>query len=279
MSNSFSSAITVCLVEQAAQGPFVLHGDPDVSFEIAKRTGFDAVELFLPNAEILPAAKVSEMLQRYELRLAAVGTGAGWLLHQYSLTSGSTEVRERAFQFIKPLIHLAGAQGVPAIIGSMQGRHESGERAIALERLSKGLRELSCYAHDNWGTKLLYEPLNRYETNLFNRVGDTRDWLESEDLEHVDILADLFHMNIEEASIVTALQDNFSRIGHIHWADSNRRAMSMGHTDYVEILRVLNDLHYNGYVSAEVFPEPNGLAAAERTISSLNHPHSTTATG
>jgi sugar phosphate isomerase/epimerase len=264
-------------VEQAAQGPFVLHGAPEASFDIAKRTGFDAVELFLPDAEVLPSAKVAEMLERYELRLAAVGTGAGWLLHQYSLTSGNAEVRERAIQFIKPLIHLAGTQGVSAIIGSMQGRHEPGERAIALERLSAGLRELSCYAHDNWGTRLLYEPLNRYETNLFSRVGDTREWLEAEELEHVDILADLFHMNIEEASIVTALQDNINRIGHIHWADSNRRAMGMGHTDYVEVLRVLNGLHYSGYVSAEVFPEPNGLAAAERTIKSLNHPHSTTA--
>jgi sugar phosphate isomerase/epimerase len=116
---------------------------------------------------------------------------------------------------------------------------------------------------------LLYEPLNRYETNLFNRVGDTRLWLEAEGLVNVQILADLFHMNIEEVSLVGALRDNWDRIGHIHWADSNRSAMGMGHTDSVSILELLRELSYKGYISAEVFPVPTGPAAAQQTIKSL----------
>jgi sugar phosphate isomerase/epimerase len=199
-----------------------------------------------------------------------VGTGAGWLIHQYSLTSGSAEVRKEAVQFIKSLIDLGGAFGAPAIIGSMQGRHEPGERVVALERLSDGLRELSEYASQAWGARLLYEPLNRYETNLFNRVGDTRLWLESEGLANVQILADLFHMNIEEVSLVAALRDNWERIGHIHWADSNRSAMGMGHTDSASILQLLREMSYKGYVSAEVFPLPTGPAAAQQTINSLS---------
>jgi sugar phosphate isomerase/epimerase len=270
MSNPFSTAVTVCLVKQAAQGPFVLHGDVEQSFQVAKDSGFDAVELFLPNAQCLSVAQVKGLLEEYGLRLAAVGTGAGWLIHQYSLTSGSAEVRKEAVQFIKSLIDLGGAFGAPAIIGSMQGRHEPGERLVALERLSEGLRELSEYASQAWGTRLLYEPLNRYETNLFNRVGDTRLWLEAEGLVNVQILADLFHMNIEEVSLVGALRDNWDRIGHIHWADSNRSAMGMGHTDYASILKLLREMSYNGYVSAEVFPLPTGPASAQQTINSLS---------
>jgi sugar phosphate isomerase/epimerase len=269
MSNPFSTAVTVCLVNQAAQGPFVLHGDIEQSFHVAKDSGFDAVELFLPNAQCLSVAEVKGLLEKYDLRLAAVGTGAGWLIHQYSLTSGSAEVRKEAVQFIKSLIDLGGAFGAPAIIGSMQGRHEPGERVVALERLSEGLRELSEYASQAWGARLLYEPLNRYETNLFNRVGDTRLWLESEGLVNVQILADLFHMNIEEVSLVGALRDSWERIGHIHWADSNRSAMGMGHTDFASILKLLRDLSYKGYVSAEVFPLPTGPATAQQTIKSL----------
>ncbi len=269
MSNPFSTAVTVCLVKQAAQGPFVLHGDVEQSFQVAKDSGFDAVELFLPNAQCLSVAEIKGLLEKHVLRLAAVGTGAGWLIHQYSLTSSSTEVRKEAAQFIKSLIDLGGAFGAPAIIGSMQGRHEPGERTVALERLSEGLRELSEYASQAWGTRLLYEPLNRYETNLFNRLGDTRSWLEAEGLVNVQILADLFHMNIEEESLVGALRDNWDRIGHIHWADSNRSAMGMGHTDSALDLELLREMSYKGYISAEVFPVPSGPAAAQQTINSI----------
>jgi len=269
MSNPFSTAVTVCLVEQAALGPFVLHGEVEQSFQVAKDSGFDAVELFLPDGQFLTVGNLTGLLDKYGLRLAAVGTGAGWLIHQYSLTSSSANARQAAVQFIKSLIDLGGAFGAPAIIGSMQGRHEPGERVVALERLSLGLRELSEYASQAWKTRLLYEPLNRYETNLFNRVGDTRLWLESEGLANVQILADLFHMNIEEVSLVEALRDNWERVGHIHWADSNRSAMGMGHTDFALVLKLLRDLSYKGFISAEVFPFPTGPVAAQQTIKSL----------
>jgi sugar phosphate isomerase/epimerase len=77
-------------------------------------------------------------------------------------------------------------------------------------------------------------------------------------------------MNIEEVSLVAALRDNWERIGHIHWADSNRSAMGMGHTDSASILQLLREMSYKGYVSAEVFPLPTGPAAAQQTINSLS---------
>ena len=59
----------------------------------------------------------------------------------------------------------------------MQGRSEGGvTREQALAWLAEGLAELSSQAA-RLGVPLFYEPLNRYETNLFNRVGDTADWL------------------------------------------------------------------------------------------------------
>ena len=46
------------------------------------------------------------------------------------------------------------------------------------------------------------------------------------------LLADLFHMNIEEANLAEAIRAAGSHIGHVHFADSNRRAAGMGHTDF-----------------------------------------------
>ena len=44
------SAVTICLVPEAAAGPFVFHGDCAGACASAARLGFDAVEIFAPDA-------------------------------------------------------------------------------------------------------------------------------------------------------------------------------------------------------------------------------------
>ena len=65
----------------------------------------------------------------------------------------------------------------------------------------------------NAGTFLIYEPLNRYETNLFNRFGDACAFLDELRTAGVSLLADLFHMNIEEENIAQALKDGAKHVG------------------------------------------------------------------
>jgi sugar phosphate isomerase/epimerase len=58
-------------------------------------------------------------------------------------------------------------------------------------------------------------------------------------------------------------------VGHIHWADSNRRAMGMGHTDPRPIVAALRSIGYTGFLSAEIFPLPTPLDAARQSIKSI----------
>jgi sugar phosphate isomerase/epimerase len=119
------------------------------------------------------------------------------------------------------------------------------------------------------GQVLLYEPLNRYETNLFNRQGDAAAWLDSRGLPNVRLLCDLFHMSIEEADVAAALAAAGRRVGHVHWADSNRQAMGLGHTAAGPVVAALRGTGYQGFLSAEVFPLPTAMDAARQTIKSL----------
>ena len=58
----------------------------------------------------------------------------------------------------------------PAIIGSMQGRWGDGiEQPTAFGWLVEGVSALGDHARQH-GVPLLFEPLNRYETNLVNTV-------------------------------------------------------------------------------------------------------------
>lgn len=263
------SAITISLVPEAKGGPFVYWDGLADGFARAAALGFDAVEIFPTAAEDLNAREIKQLVEQHNLRVAAIGTGAGWVKHKLRLTDPDAAIRRRAQQFIGAIIDLAGSFGAPAIIGSMQGRWEgAASRDQALAWLAEALEQLGPRAHA-LGVPLLYEPLNRYETNLFTRVADAVAFLRPLRTQNVKLLCDLFHMNIEEASIADALRAGGSYVGHVHFADSNRQAIGFGHTELASIKAALRDIKYDGYLSAEILPLPDSATAAQQTINSF----------
>ena len=253
------TAVTLCRVAEAASGPFVFHDELAIGFQ-------KAVELFLPSADYVSVEEIKALQQQHSLAIAAVGTGAGMVKHGLSLTDADPSIRERALEFILSLVDFAGALGAPAILGSMQGKHQAAvPRDLAISYLAEALKIISARAAQ-YGTVFLYEPLNRYETNLFNTVATSANFLTEHQLSNVKILADLFHMNIEEVCFEAAIAENIDHIGHIHFADSNRRAIGYGHTDRMPILLLLHQLSYQGYLSAEILPLPDADAAAKQFI-------------
>ncbi len=265
------SAITISLVPQAKGGPFVFWDGLADGCERAAALGFDAVEIFPPSADAIDVAELANLLNRHQLRVAAFGTGGGWLIHQWSLTHPNMELRMKAYAFIRSVITLAAKFDAPAIIGSMQGRCDGDiSRQQGLAILAEGLEELGSYAATQ-GQALIYEPLNRYETRLFNRLGDVAEFLDRIQAPNVRLLADLFHMNIEEASPAEAIRAAGHRIGHVHFADSNRHAVGFGHTDIAPVIDALREVGYEGYLSGEILPLPDSETAARQTIESIRH--------
>ena len=263
------SAITISLVPQAKGGPFVYWDGLADGCARAAALGFDAVEIFPPAAHSLDIAELQGLLDHHALKVAAIGTGGGWLVHKWTLTHPDAAIRKQAREFIRDIVDFAGGFGAPAIIGSMQGRWEGDvTREQALAWLAEALADLGEHAKRH-GTVLLYEPLNRYETNLFNRQAAAAAWLRSLKTANVRLLCDLFHMAIEEADLASALRDCGPLVGHIHFADSNRRAIGMGHTSIAPIIAALRDIGYKGYLSAEILPLPESDTAATQTIESF----------
>ena len=265
------SAVTVSLVPEARGGPFVFWEDLPGACKAAKALGFDGIEVFPPGPDAVDSSVLRQLLQDNGLGLAAVGTGAGWVKHKLTLTSADPAVRKAARDFVRSMIDFAGSLGAPAIIGSMQGRHGEGVAPeTALEFLSEGLDELGAHAAQ-YNVPLLYEPLNRFETNLITRVTDGLELLATLGSENVLLLADLFHMNIEEQDIAGAIRDGGLAIGHIHFVDSNRRAAGNGHIDFGPIARALSEIGYEGYLSAEAMADGNPERAASDTIHAFRH--------
>ena len=88
------------------------------------------------------------------------------------------------------------------------------EAASARQYLADALEELGEHA-DQYSVPLIYEPLNRYETNQVNRVDDGLALLDGLSTGNVVLLCDLFHMNIEEADTPAAPSSWFAmRLAH-----------------------------------------------------------------
>jgi sugar phosphate isomerase/epimerase len=76
-------------------------------------------------------------------------------------------------------------------------------------------------------------------------------------------------MNIEETDLAASIRTAGKHVGHVHYADSNRRAMGLGHTDPKPIVSALKEIGYTGHLSAEIFPLPDSISAAKQTIQSI----------
>ena len=264
--NMIQSAVTVSLVEEARGGPFVLWDDLSAACELAAKLGYDAIELFAPSPNAVDSGELKALLESHQLKLAAVGTGAGMVIDGLSLIDTDRARREIAIEFVRSMIEFGSEFGAPAIIGSMQGKWGNRlSKDAALDLLRDALDRLGADAQQH-GTRLIYEPLNRYETNLINTVADGVAFLKTLKSDNVKLLADLFHMNIEEANIADALRAGGSYIGHVHFVDSNRRPTGNGHMNYEPIAAALKEIGYQGYASAEAFPWPDPNSAAEQTM-------------
>jgi sugar phosphate isomerase/epimerase len=80
----------------------------------------------------------------------------------------------------------------------------------------------------------------------------------------IKIVADLFHMALEEADLPKAIRDNAPDIGHVHLADSNRRLPGQGMTDFAAISAALKEINFGGWASFECGdPSENEPKAAQ----------------
>jgi sugar phosphate isomerase/epimerase len=263
---SVKVSVTICLIPEARGGPFVLWDDLPGSIRQAAELGYDAVELFPPEPDALSPQTVKDLLAPRKLAVSAVGSGAGWVRHKLSLTHPDPANRERARTFVRQMIDFAAELSAPVIIGSMQGRWGEGvTKDQALAHLAESLTVLGEHAA-NRRQVLLYEPLNRYETNLLNTIADGVAFIKTLPTSNTKLLADLFHMNIEEADIAGAIRAGGSAIGHFHVADSNRRPAGLGHLDFAPVVAAVREIGFSGYFGAECLPYPTPADAAKQTV-------------
>lgn len=227
-------------------------GDEPLEVSCARlgRFGYDGIE-FAAEPDRLDAEECIALMDKYGLNCRSL---CGIFDESRDLTSEG-EAGEKAVQYIKDSVDFAVKVGAKLmiVVPSPVGRTVKPD-GITLEKLTenavKNVRRAADYAGEK-GIKLAIEAINRYETYFINTLSKGLDFVKAVDHPAVGIMADIFHMNIEEASLTDSLYMIREKLMHVHIADNTREAAGMGHTDFKEVLRALKRIGYEGSLTME----------------------------
>ncbi|GAA4576201.1 sugar phosphate isomerase/epimerase [Micromonospora coerulea] len=125
-------------------------------------------------------------------------------------------------------------------------RSPEGDRRVLVDALG----ELGEHAGAE-GVTLFLEPLNRYEDHMVNRLDEAVALCAAVGLPSVRVVADTFHMNIEEDDVPAALRAAAPYLGHVQVSDSNRYQPGAGHLDWSVLLGTLGEIDYRGWLALE----------------------------
>ena len=232
--------------------------DVSESIDRLARFGYDAVEVEGEPEKHNPK-RIRKLAEDAGL---AVGSVCPNFTADRDLSHPDPEVRNAAQTYMRRVSEFAGELGAPLLIVAPTAYPRV--RPLAAERdewrwAVEGVRAAGEYAA-SVSVSLTLECWNRYGTYMLNRLNEgARMWRET-GLSNGGIMADTFHMNIEEHSIPGAIRTAGNLLNHVHLSDSNRLAPGLGHVDFEEVLKALREVGYRGGLAYELIPSlPNLL--------------------
>ncbi len=256
--------IALTAATQVNQGaPIVLCGPYERSFEIASEMGYAGIELHLQSPDEVDPHVVKELCSEFGLEVPTIGTGMAATREHLTFTDKDSATRQRAVDRIFGYIDLAAFIGSAVTIGLIYGsRGRNWQDTESTEKVAEECLERCARRAESNGVTLFLEAINRYELDQNNTLMDVVSKIERIGSRSVRLLADTFHMNIEERDIVGALKSSATYLGHVHLADSNREAPGRGHIPMKSIVEALVQVDFAGYLSFEVLPLPSCREAA-----------------
>jgi len=237
-----------------------------------KDLGYDGVEIaWIPSehpfytGRNIDVPKLKKICSSVELEVADI---CPFYPAEYDISNISNTKRKKGIDYVKKIIDSANELGVKTIVvvPSAVFTQPSGPFNEVWNCCVKSLKELGPYAEKN-NVTLAIEPITRFLTHFITRVEQAIKLVKDAGASGLGVMADVFHMNIEEKSIEEALEQSKDYLAHVHISDSNNFAPGTGHLDFESVFRVLLDINYGNFVSAELGVDTSeAVEAAKATI-------------
>jgi sugar phosphate isomerase/epimerase len=245
-------------------------GGEDVALSIDRlaRLGYDAVEVE-GEPERHDPGRIRKLAADAGLSVASVCPN---FTEERDLSHPDPERRSTAVAYLRSVAEFAAEAGAPLFIVAPTAYARVRPVADPLDEwlwAVEGIRNAGDHA-SSLGVDLSLECWNRYGTFMLNRLEEgARMWQET-GLANGGVMADTFHMNIEERSISGAILEHAGVLNHVHLSDSNRLAPGLGHIDFAEVLRALTEVGYDRSLAFELIPALPNLLEEGRDAPSLD---------
>jgi sugar phosphate isomerase/epimerase len=126
--------------------------------------------------------------------------------------------------------------------------------------LVAALRELGEHAAAE-GVAVFFEPLNRYEDHMVNTLARGAELCRAAGSAGIRLVADTYHMNIEEDDPAASVREFGDLIGHVQLGDSARWQPGTGHVDFGAFVTALHDVGFEGWLALECNLRGDPMAA------------------
>ncbi len=214
--------------------------------------GFDFIEISLAKPDEFDVAAHKKALAAAGIEATGSLVLPGW--------AHMPEEPEKARQFLTSALEKLEAVGGTFLGGCIAfalGKF-TGERQVVIDTLGEVAQEAR-----KRGITLGIEVVNRYESNLYNTLADTRETILAIGADNIKIHADTYHMLYEEEGLYKPLVDCADMLGYMHMSENHRGLLGTGTVNWDQVFRGLVDANYQGPMVVKSFPAVNpDLAAA-----------------
>ena len=241
------------------------------AFAVTAACGYGGIEIapftIAEYVTDIPAKRRSE-IRRLAERNGLKVVGLHWLLAKTKglhLTSSDPSVRRKTAAYLGELARFcADLGGKIMVFGSPKQRDLAA--GMSKEQGMKYAAEVfraAVPALEKAEVTIALEPLTRAETNFLTTAAEGVELMNMVDSPRCRLHLDCKAMSAEPTPIPELIHKYRQVLVHFHANDPNLQGPGFGKLDFVPIMNALRDIHYQGWVSVEVFdysPGPQRLA-------------------
>lgn len=244
----------------------------DRALELTRECGYTGWEIAPFTLGGRPEQLPQERRKQLADQVARMGievVGLHWLLAKtegYHLTTDDGDVRKRTAAYLGQLTQLCrDLGGSLMVLGSPQQRNFPPEmtHAQADENAFSVLEAVIPHLEKQEVT-LALEPLGPGEGNYWNHAAQVVEVIERLSSPWIRLHLDVKAMSTEGPPIDAIIREHAKYMAHFHANDPNLLGPGMGDVDFGPIFRALKDVHYDGWVSVEVFDYSPGVETIAR---------------
>jgi sugar phosphate isomerase/epimerase len=249
--------------------------------EIISSSGYKAVEIA---AFTLVKESIKELTASDRNNLVAAMNNTGivcqglhWLLapppRGLHFTTPDKQTRQTSVSYLHELIDFCGDLGGQYLtFGSPKQRSTKGVSIDeAKKNFAEGLASVADHAAER-GTKILIEALDKSQTDVVNTMAEAMDIVEMVAHPAIQIMFDFHNTGNETESFEVLIKKYYPFIFHVHVMEMDGKHLGTGNSvnQYINAFQTLKDLHYDRWVSLEVFDfSPGGRVIAEESMKVL----------